>query len=118
MGCISPGGEKNTHYFTYSPAPLTTLRDKTELFISKTSRRVALESTQSLTEMSTKFSPGGKGGRFVRLTLSPSCTNSPETLAALASCNRKDLSRPVQGLLYLYLHIRQTTILCCFCPSV
>jgi hypothetical protein len=40
--------------------------------ISPSNRTVALGSTQSLVKMSTRNIPGGKGGRCVRLTTSPS----------------------------------------------
>jgi hypothetical protein len=39
--------------------------------ISPSDRSMALGSTQSLVKMSTRNTPGGKSGRFVRLTTSP-----------------------------------------------
>ena len=44
---------------------------------------------------------GGKGGRCVGLTLSNSCADCLEIWGALTSWNCQDLSRPVQGSLYL-----------------
>ena len=46
---------------------------------------------------------GGKGGRCVRLTTSHHPMPLSRNLGALTSCNPVGLSRPVMGLLYLYL---------------
>jgi hypothetical protein len=52
------------------------------------------------------MSPGGKGGVCVGLTnLPPSCADCLEILAASTSWSPKGLSRPVMGLLYLFLLI-------------
>jgi hypothetical protein len=73
------------------------------------SRTVALGSTQSPTEMSTRcISWWGKGGRCVGLTtLPPSSVDCLEILGTSNSWITKSLSRPVMGLLYclLYLYI-------------
>jgi hypothetical protein len=66
---------------------------------------MALGTTQPLTEMNTMNISLGKGGRCVRLTtLSPSCADS-QNLGASTFWNPQGLSRPVMGLLYLYLGI-------------
>jgi hypothetical protein len=63
----------------------------------------ALWPTQPLTEMSTRWYLGGKGGRCVRLTtLPPSCADCLEILGASTSWNRKDLSRPVIALTFTF----------------
>jgi len=64
---------------------------------------MALGSTQPLIEMSTRnISWGGKGGRCVELTtLLPSCA---DCLEIWEPWNPQGLSRPVMGLLYLYLY--------------
>ena len=72
-------------------------------------RTMALESTQPLTEMSTRnISWGrgrGKGGRCVGLpTLPPSFADCLEIWEPPTSWNPQGLSRPVMGLLYLYLY--------------
>ena len=63
---------------------------------------MALGSTQTLTEMNTSnISRAGKGGRCVGLTkLLPSCVDCFEIVGSLGFL---ETSRPVQGLLYLYL---------------
>jgi hypothetical protein len=59
---------------------------------------MALVSTQPLTEMSTRNISWGKGGQCVGLTtLPPSCAD------CLEIWKPQGLSRPVMGLLYLYL---------------
>jgi hypothetical protein len=66
---------------------------------------MALGSTQHLTEMSTRNIPGGKGGRCVGLTTLPhSYADCLDILGASISWNPQGLSRPVMGLLYLYLY--------------
>ena len=64
---------------------------------------MALGSTQPLTEMSTRLFPGGKGGRCVRLTTNHHSVPLSRSLGTLTSWNPLGLSRPVMGLLYLYL---------------
>ena len=46
---------------------------------------------------------GGKGGRYVRLTTYHHHVPLSRNLGALTSWNPLGLSRPVMGLLYLYL---------------
>jgi hypothetical protein len=66
-------------------------------------RTMSLESTQSLTDMSTRNISWGRGGRCVGLTtLSPSFRLS-WNLGASASLNLQGLLRLVMGLLYLYV---------------
>jgi len=73
---------------------------------------MALGSTQSLTEMSTRLFPGGKGGRCVRLTtLPPSCAvvmksenfNFLEPSGPLQACNGTALP------FYLYFRIQDNS---------
>ena len=65
-------------------------------------RTVALGSTQPLTKMSTRnISWGYKGGRCFGLTTLPPFWN----LRTSTSWNPLGLSRPVQGLLYLYVFV-------------
>ena len=67
-------------------------------------RTMTLGSTHPLVKMSTRNIPGGKGGRCVRLTTSPpSCAECHENLRASTSWNPLGHTRPVTGLLYLYL---------------
>jgi hypothetical protein len=64
------------HYATNRQVEGSILDGVTGIFQSHNTsgRTMALESTQPLTEMSTRLFPGGKGGRCVRLTtLPPSC---------------------------------------------
>jgi len=49
--------------------------------------------------------PGGKGGRYVRLTTYHHPVPLSRNLGALTSWNPLGLSRPVMGLLYLYLYV-------------
>jgi hypothetical protein len=73
---------------------------------------MALGSTQPLTEMSTRnISWGRKGGRCVQLTTLPlACADFHEIWEAEPSEKPQDLSRPIQGLLYLYLLLKDTLI--------
>jgi len=53
---------------------------------------------QPLTEMSNRTSPGGKGGRCVKLKTFPlSCADRPEILGASNVWSPKGLPRPVMG---------------------
>jgi hypothetical protein len=62
---------------------------------------MALGSTQPLTEMTPGMFPGGKGGRYIRLTtLPPSCANCLDILGTSASLHPQGLSRPVMGLFH------------------
>ena len=72
------------------------LRYKPECHWFDSGRTVALESTQPLTEMSTRDYPRvGKGCRYVELTtLLPSCT---EFLEILAAPNFLNLNAPIQS---------------------
>jgi len=49
--------------------------------------------------------PGGKGGRCVRLTTYHHPVRLSRNLGALTSWNPLGLSKPVMGLLYLYIHV-------------
>jgi len=67
-------------------------------------RTMALGSTQTLTEMSTRCISWGKGGRCVRLTtLPPSCAVVMKSGETLTSWNPLGHSRTVTGLLYLHV---------------
>jgi hypothetical protein len=66
---------------------------------------MALASTQPLTEMSTRDVSCGKDGWCVGLTsLPPSCADCLEMWESHPP-GTQGLSRPVMGLLYLYLYI-------------
>jgi hypothetical protein len=59
--------------------------------------------TRPLTGMSTRNISGGKGGRYLGLTTLPSLySNCLLNLGFKTSWNPQGLSRPVQGLLYVY----------------
>jgi len=64
---------------------------------------MALRSTQPLTEMSTRSISWGKGGRCIRLTTYHHPVPLSRNLGTLTSWKPLGLSRPVMGLLYLYL---------------
>jgi hypothetical protein len=66
---------------------------------------MALGSSQPLTEMSTRDTSWGKGGRFVGLTtLPPLGADCLKNLEASTSWNPQGLSRPVMGLL-CFIHV-------------
>jgi hypothetical protein len=66
---------------------------------------MALGSTQPLREMSTRNISWGKGGRCVVLTtLPPSFADCLNIWESQRSWNPQSLSRPVMGLLYLYIN--------------
>ena len=65
---------------------------------------MALGSTHPLTEMSTRSISWGKGGRCVRLTTYPHPVPLSRNLGTLTSWKPLGHSRPVMGLLYLYLY--------------
>jgi hypothetical protein len=66
---------------------------------------MALGSTQPLTEMSTRnISWGGKRGRCVWLKPTTFTCRLSRNLGALTSWNPQGLSRPVMGLLYLFVN--------------
>ena len=67
-------------------------------------RTMALESTQPLTEMSTRLFPGGKDVRCVRLTTLPPSVPLSWNLGTLTSWNPLGHSRPVTELLYLHYY--------------
>jgi hypothetical protein len=66
-------------------------------WLNRSGRTVALGSTRTLTEMSTRgISWGGKGGQFVGLTTLPhACADSLENLVTPTSWRPKGLSRPI-----------------------
>ena len=66
---------------------------------------MALGSTQPVTEMSTRNISWGKGGRCVRLKTYHHPVPLSRNLGVLTSWNPLGLSRPVLGLLYLYLYL-------------
>ena len=75
-----------------------------EFFIDiKSDRTMDLGSTQPLTEMSNRSISWGKGGRCVRMTTYHHPVSLSRNLGTLTSWNPLGLSRPVMGLLYLYL---------------
>jgi hypothetical protein len=51
-----------------------------------------------------QFNPGGKGGRYVRLTIYHLHVPMSRNLGALTSWNPGGLFRPVMGQLYLNLY--------------
>jgi hypothetical protein len=60
------------------------------------------ESTQLLVKMSTRNIPGGKGGRYVRLTTYHPTVPFSLTLGAWTSRNSLGLSRYITGQLYFF----------------
>ena len=59
---------------------------------------MTLGSTQPLVKMSTRNIPGGKGGRFVRLTTYHHTVPLSRNLGALTSLNPSGPARPVTGV--------------------
>jgi hypothetical protein len=53
-----------------------------------------------------QVNPGGKGGRFVRLTTYHIHVPMSRNLGALSSWNPVGLFRPVMGQLYLYFYLK------------
>ena len=64
---------------------------------------MSLGSTQPLVKMSTRNSPGGKGGRCVRLTTYHHTVSLSRNLGALTLLDPSGPAWPVTGVLYLYL---------------
>jgi hypothetical protein len=62
---------------------------------------MALGSTQPLVKMNTRYIPGGKGGRCVRLTTYHHTVPFSRNLGTLTSQKLLGLFRPVTGQLYL-----------------
>ena len=79
---------------------------------------MALGPTQPLTEMSTRSISWGKGGRRVRLTTYHHPVPLSRNLGTLTSWNPLGLSRPVTGLLYLYLTCKEFADLLSDCTYV
>ena len=75
---------------------------------------MALGSNQPLTKMSTRnISQGGKCGLCVGLTtLPPSCVECLEIWEPHPPGTLRALSRPVMGLLYLYLYLIMRRLTC------
>jgi len=69
------------------------------IFLSPSMQTMALGSTQPLNE-------GGKGGRCIRLTTYHHPVPLSWNLGTLTSWNPLGLSRPIMGLLYLYLQCK------------
>jgi len=69
--------------------------------INPSDRTMALGSTQPLTEMSTRGTSWGKGGRCVRLTTYHHPVPLSRNLGTLTSWNPLGLSRPAMGMIYL-----------------
>jgi hypothetical protein len=71
--------------------------------LNPSDRTMALASSQPITEMSTRGVSWRVNCRCLQLTtLPPSLADCPEIPHAPASWNRRDLSRPLMGNLYLY----------------
>jgi hypothetical protein len=66
---------------------------------------MALGSTQPLVKMSTRDVPGGKGGRYVRLTTYHHIVPMSRNLGALILLDSSGPAWPVMGVLYLYIYI-------------
>ena len=66
---------------------------------------MALGSTQPLVKMSTRNTPGGKGGRYVRLTTYHHTVPLSRNLGALTLLDPSGPVWPVTGVLYLYLYL-------------
>ena len=64
---------------------------------------MALGSTQPVTEMNTRSISWGRGGRCVRLTTYHHTVPLSRNLGTLTSWNPLGLSRPVMGLIYIFL---------------
>jgi hypothetical protein len=66
---------------------------------------MALGSTQPLEKMSTRDVPGGKGGRYVRLTTYHHIVPMSRNLGALTLLDLSGPAWTVMGVLYLYLYL-------------
>jgi hypothetical protein len=82
------------------PFPMSLLDFSIDL---PSSRTMVLESTQTLTEMSTRNLSGGKGCRRVTLTTSPpSVSRLPVKVGTSTSHNPMGLNGLLQGQLYVF----------------
>jgi hypothetical protein len=68
---------------------------------------MALGSTQPLVKMSTRDVPGGKGGRWVRLTTYHHIVAMSRNLGALTLLDPSGPAWPAMGVLYLLLLLQE-----------